>query len=765
MRSKQYYLVDALLLLGLCLLFFWRDLTPVLADRWGFAPGDFTDQFYAFARYEATRLQNGQLPLWNPYTFAGHPFLADIQSAVFYPLSLLTMLLTSFKGFFYRALELEAIAHFFLAALFTYLFARRLTRSRIGGLVAATVFTFSGYLTSYPPLQLAILETQVWLPLILLLLELAAARLTTGARAAAVRWCVVAGLVFGIALLAGHPQSGLLVTYGSLAYGLFRFWPRPFAWRWRTWGWPIGLLALFGLVGLGAAAVQILPSWEFLALSTRSGIGFEEAGRGFTPYDLVQLVFPQVGGAVPALYVGILPLGLIPLALLAVRRDPTESEDSRRIIAFLGWGLLVAVLLSCGKFLGLYFFAYLFVPGWKLFRGQERTIVWAVLAGALLCGYGAAWLNRRWVAARTGSAVQSPAASLPDRLLQGATGSPESSLALGFGLAALAALILAFVFLVGYLGGNDRLWGFTAASLALVVFLFLALLAVRSGRVVWLLVVIVVDLFTFNPAHHAGPIGQAELDKYRAFLSAPMADTGIFRVSNDNAVPGNYGLLYRIEDIRGSSPLQLQAYNQFLELVPVERGWWLLNVKYVLSWRQYLEIPAERLAEMEGPEKKPIYVYQLSATGPRAWLVGQVIVAPDQALAWQRLAAPDFDPARQVVLSAQPAGFGTEAACDGQITWRKREPEHLALSVITDKPCILVLGELYYPGWQATVDDASVPILSANVILRAVTLSSGQHEVSFTYRPASVRWGALITLVTVIVAVAWLALSLMARRK
>jgi hypothetical protein len=107
-RAWVSYLADTALLTGLCLLFFWRDLTPVVADRWSFAAGDFTQQFYAFARYEAARLQSGQLPLWNPYIYAGHPFLADIQSAVFYPLSLWTMLVTAVKGFTYRALEMEA---------------------------------------------------------------------------------------------------------------------------------------------------------------------------------------------------------------------------------------------------------------------------------------------------------------------------------------------------------------------------------------------------------------------------------------------------------------------------------------------------------------------------------------------------------------------------------------------------------------------------------------------------------------------------------
>ena len=105
MKRYATYLLDALILAALCLLFFWRHLTPLAIDRLAFVPGDFMDQFYAFARYEAARLQAGQLPLWNPYTFSGHPFIADIQSAVFYPLSLLTMVLTAIGRFSYHALK------------------------------------------------------------------------------------------------------------------------------------------------------------------------------------------------------------------------------------------------------------------------------------------------------------------------------------------------------------------------------------------------------------------------------------------------------------------------------------------------------------------------------------------------------------------------------------------------------------------------------------------------------------------------------------
>src|SRR5919202_2643138 len=151
-----------LLLAALVALFFWRILTPNLADRAQFPPGDFTDQFYAFRLYEARAFAQGRLPLWSENFNSGHPFLADIQAAVFYPIGLANTLVNVAlfgANFSLFALELEAILHFWLAGAFTYLFARRLIQSRAGAFASALVFTFGGYLTSYPPLPLAILET------------------------------------------------------------------------------------------------------------------------------------------------------------------------------------------------------------------------------------------------------------------------------------------------------------------------------------------------------------------------------------------------------------------------------------------------------------------------------------------------------------------------------------------------------------------------------------------------------------------------------
>jgi hypothetical protein len=74
---------DWAVLVGLALLvilFHWRLLTPNPDDRQSYGSGDFVHQFWAFSTFEARELSAGRLPLWNPYTYAGSPFWADVAN-------------------------------------------------------------------------------------------------------------------------------------------------------------------------------------------------------------------------------------------------------------------------------------------------------------------------------------------------------------------------------------------------------------------------------------------------------------------------------------------------------------------------------------------------------------------------------------------------------------------------------------------------------------------------------------------------------------
>lgn len=402
---------DALLLAllaGLVVLFFWRIVTPNLQDRAQFPPGDFTDQFYAFRVYEARTFAQGRLPLWSENFNSGHPFLADIQSAVYYPIGLANTLLNSAAlggTFSLFALELEALLHFFLAGAFTYLFARRVMRSRIGAFTAALVFTFGGYLTSYPSLQLAILETATWLPLALFFAD-RAADLTPDTSTRTPRNpdtmrvdmspnpspsrrggnIIAAGIVLGVAALAGHPQTFLFVAAVCLIYFVFRAVEQERAQEspahssnGRAILSALWAFAPIFLIALGLSAAQWVPSLEYQRLSVREALAFRDAAAGFPTLDIVQFVFPGfVSAFASPLYVGILPLWLAIFALLTRTRER------------MFWLLLAlaSLLLAFGFYVFAYVVFYLFVPGAPLFREQERLALVVSFALAMLAGYG-----------------------------------------------------------------------------------------------------------------------------------------------------------------------------------------------------------------------------------------------------------------------------------------------------------------------------------------------------------------------------------------
>src|SRR5256885_15927162 len=98
MRRLSWDHVAILLLIGLCWLFNWRLLTPNPLNQQSFVEGDFSGQFVAFAHYQAVRFSQGEVPLWNPFNYGGHPFLADTQSAVFYPPRLITIAILNLTG-------------------------------------------------------------------------------------------------------------------------------------------------------------------------------------------------------------------------------------------------------------------------------------------------------------------------------------------------------------------------------------------------------------------------------------------------------------------------------------------------------------------------------------------------------------------------------------------------------------------------------------------------------------------------------------------
>ncbi|HUE84326.1 MAG TPA: YfhO family protein [Pyrinomonadaceae bacterium] len=152
---------------------------------------------------------------------------------------------------------------------------------------------------------------------------------------------------------------------------------------------------------------------------------------------------------------------------------------------------------------------------------------------------------------------------------------------------------------------------------------------------------------------------------------------------------------------------------------------------------------------------------------PRAWLVTEAeAVGRDEALLRiQGRAETEFNPRRRVLLEVEPNELpnltGGELGPEDSARITIYEPNRLVVDTIASTPTVLVLSEIFYPGWKATVDGRPVKIDVANYLFRGIALPEGQHRIELRYAPTTVIAGALISLGTFLLIIALLILGAM----
>ena len=746
-KRRRADLVAGAILVALWAAFFWRFLTPVAVDQVSLPSGDFSGQFVAFGAYQAERLWQGEVPLWDPYNNGGLPFLADTQSAVFYPPRLLTIALAGQSGgWTYHVLELEMIFHVLAGSLLMYALVRRLTLGRsgsvAGGLVAALTWAYGGFMTGYPPPQLALLEAVIWGPLLILGVHEA----TAGERPRW-RWFGLGTLALGLSILAGHPQTYWFLALLAVAFLGYRVYAR--RWRWMVW---LGGAAIVGFGAALLAAVQLLPGFEYLLHATRLDYGFEAKRNGFPIYDLLQIFIPRVVSVWSPLYVGIAGLILIVTALWARARDAI----------FWGGALLAALGLSFGGNTALYGALYNVLPGLSLFRGQERAALIVALAASILAGLGVVHIV---------SAEGEAAARLRKRVGRG-----SGLLAIGLGVVTLAIFVqwlgpsretftpdlgaAAFSTLVaglswlafGWLGAGPRAWARQAILIGLIAF----------------------DLFTVGTTSlQAEPVSPAQHLQRPAVLEVALADDTVppQRVDGARGVLANHGTLWAIPDIRGISPLWLSGMHALIEEdLPAPRTWELLAVKYVFS--DWAELPVPSTIVASGDDGfGPVNAHQLDDPRPFALLLDRTSLIGSDAEAYGWLADPGFD-ARHVISLQQTAGLDVPDVLEVQGTATVTDFQPEAITVEVDgqmAPVVLSLALADYPGWQATLDGEPLPIWRAYGALSAVILPAAADDsprtIELVYRPWTFPAGAALSGLSWLALVGWGGWLLVWRRR
>jgi uncharacterized membrane protein YfhO len=84
------------------------------------------------------------------------------------------------------------------------------------------------------------------------------------------------------------------------------------------------------------------------------------------------------------------------------------------------------------------------------------------------------------------------------------------------------------------------------------------------------------------------------------------------------------------------------------------------------------------------------------------------------------------------------------------IAYGRYQADEIEVHVVASAAGLLVLSEVYYPGWTATINNSPAPIYEVNGILRGVVVSPGVNRIVMRYRPQSIRIGAWLAAIAVL---------------
>jgi hypothetical protein len=717
--------------------------------------GDAFYAFYPWHSYLGDRLRDLELPLWDPYRFAGTAFSADIGTGTFYPPNWLYA-----SGRVLATFTFIALASMLAALLLAYWFLRVVRLHPYAAAAGAVVWTFSAFLMKWSTNE-HVFGSAMWLPLALGGLEVARqGRFRRGV--------ALSTLGLALSLLAGHAQVALIVWLATALWALigmgFTAAGRPAPDHAAAGRESVGVAgvgrqvvaaaAAFGLAG-GIAAVQLLPTAQFTSLILRQQTTFETAERTkLPPEHAPTLVLPDFRGSPldgnfagpgvnyteTAIYAGILTL---PLAFLGLINRPG------RLALFFALLVVIGLLAAFGT---PFYRLILALPGFDRTLFVTRFILFVDVG---LAGLAAVGLHSLLVEPTRRSvgllAVPLVAVVVVVVLVlqRGSTPLPEDYITLR-GVRAIAMVLL---------GGAVIAW-----------MAFQPWRASLAGLGV--LAIVTLDLwrfgFPYSPYQEPRAV-YVRTPAVEALAAVPQPRARYANMGGYSLAP-NGALEYRIYTIEGYDPfvpkriVELTAlaedqitkasFNFFGPFAPAA---FQSPIMDLLSVRTAVAPPEPAFRALGTVAGHAVLIDRPSAFPP-VFLTSCWETVDDTA-ALDRLRTMSSAQLRATAIISGVPGDAPEAGAGpcrnaGDATIERYEPERVVARTRAATPSVLVLSDAWFPGWSVTVDGREADMLRVDHALRGVALPAGEHIVEFRFRPRALLAGASVTAASLLMLVA-----------
>lgn len=703
----------------------------------------------------ANEIKNGNFPLWFPTRLSGMPTIDALFGDAFYPANVLTLIFP-----IYRALGYKIVLHVFLAGLFFFfLLYKGYSLDRWVSLLGAILYMLNTEFISHTyPGHDGKMYVISLLPLAVWMLE----RLL---QKATIRRSCLLGISVGLCLLTSHIQMTYFVLWGLFAYAMFRiFLVIHDEKNWKKAGKIFSCFWIGIFLGLGIGMIELLPPFMYV----REGMSVRGPEKGFEyaaswslhPEETASLVVPEFGNTLEnywghnyfklnSEYIGLLANLLFVFSLILF---------FERTNIFWLCVSAFSLFYSLGSHTPIFKLAYYLIPGVKSFRGPGMLMLWFSFAFIFT---GAKGLQKYLNEAQNYS--EDKKQKTWKRILI------SSGIILGLCLILSAAkdsvlsiwqslfysnmpMDKAKIMTENYPNFVKGLWIFgilTSISLLSLGAYGKKMLG-RTTLIAILFAVGIADLWradarfiqTANPSQYA----------YSDYtIKQILADPETKRVFDlPGAYNNNYVGIFGLESVVGFHDNELKWYRTF-------RGENSSNLIYNLAngnidKNPFLNLLNAKYFLYRQEKNNPVQIIPNSGYLPRAFLVDSYEVLPD-SLAIERLKDPSFDYRRKVILETQPQDFAAQidTSTAGTALYKRISADKFRIQVNSTRNSLMLVSEVYFPGWTAKLDGRATRIIRTDVALMSVFVPAGQHVLEFSMHSKYLNLGASITLLSIIV--------------
>lgn len=720
---------------------------PWLDYNWGYPTGvpvknpitsDAISFIYPMRMAGIELLKNGHWPLWNPYLLSGTPLLANFQSAPFSPTNIFY-----FAFDHLTAWSVQIIVQHVLAAGFVYLLLRSWNISQLSAVFGGVVYAFTGFNLLWSQWNAHTL-TASFIPLLLLFAD----KFLKGGN---FMWVIGLSFVVGLQFLSGYPQIIIYTSLALFCVWIFRFQTsKEFIFRTLA-------LGLFAALGIGIAALQILPGYELITFSQRAREAIPIKWVFLDWREIILFVAPDYyGNHATQNYWGhknyLSTLGFVGVAnliLAGIGLGFLKVKREVKITSLIGvFGLLLAFQTPVSNFL------------WEAnFLGYQagvsyRSLVLFCLSVSLLAGFGL------------------------DRLRQ--------RLNFNFGVFLIPGLLLFGFGAFAALHSDLEKFQVSLRNLILpggvfIATLFMLILAKRLKLVCRPVLVIIVALsvlemfyfgWKFTPFTHRDLIyPETPVISYLKEQKEP------FRVTAFGVMPVNQGMPYQLEfpggydavypypmakyiGVLNSNNPEAKAQDRF-GIIDREASTLLdiTNTKYILA--KNTNDLAHKYNYKKVFQDKSVNVFENPNALPRTKIYFDWETVAEGKVVLEKLL--NVYPISRLVIIDKDLQKPTKAG-EYSLVYEKYTNQESIIKYESTESGVMFIAQQWYPGWQVFVDGQSAELFKTNYAFSGVYAPQGEHSVRLVYSPDTFRLGLKISAISVL-ALFILGVIVMAKRR